>query len=100
MQVLTRFPVQHVIEAVSVAPKHELPLAAPELGIDQHGNLNGIPIVNVVGRELKVSLQFTRVGVHRDHGVGVKVIPLADASVPIGTRISRAPIDQVQVGIK
>ena len=55
--------------------------------------------MDVMGSELEVPLQFSAVGIERDQRVGVEVVALAHLSVPIRTGVSRAPVNQVQIGI-
>src|SRR4029077_19390158 len=99
-QELSGLSVQHVEKRVAVAPVHELPLPAAKFGIYQHGNLHGIPVVNVMRRELKVPFQLARVCVEGNHTQRIKIVSPPDIAVPIRRGVTGAPVNEVERGIE
>ena len=87
--------VQHVVKAVAVGDHHKLSI----VGVHQHGHVSGIPIVEVVRRELKVPAQLAGVGIKRDQRAGVQIVAFACVAIVIGTGISGSPVDDVEGGI-
>ena len=71
MQEFAAGPVQRVEEAVAVGLDQRLNLAPVDIQIRQHRIANGIPIVDIVRRELKVPPQLSGVRVDRHHTAGV-----------------------------
>ena len=99
VQEFARNAIQHVEEAVAVGPQHQLAWLALPLSVHQHRNLHRVPVPLVVRRELEVPFQLARVGVERHHRVRVQVVAWAHVAIPVRSRISHAPIGQVQFGI-
>src|SRR5690606_22168588 len=50
--------VEHVEEAVAVAPQHELARASVPVAVGEHGDLHGVVVPDVVGRELEVPTEL------------------------------------------
>ena len=97
---LSGHAIEHVEEPVAVGPQHQLARPALPLHVDEHRNLRGVPVVLVAGRELVVPLQFSRVGVERDHAVGIQVVGgRARVAVPARVRIAGSPERQVRFRI-
>ena len=67
-------PIQHVEEAVAIAPQHRFARLALPVQIGQHRDLHRVVIETVMRRELKVPFQFAGVGVERHHRIGVEVV--------------------------
>ncbi len=66
-QELSGGSVQHVEEAVAVGPQHHFAWFALPVDIREYGNLGGVPVILVAGRELEIPLQLTGVGIQRHH---------------------------------
>ena len=98
-QELAGLSVQHVEEGVAVRKEHQLPLFAVERCVGQNRNLGRVPVVDVVRCELEVPLHLPGVGVERHHRVGVEVVAHAHGAVVVGSWVSSAPVDQIQLGV-
>src|SRR4029077_7518626 len=90
---------QNVIETVSISPEHHLAGAAVPTHIGENGDLNGVIIVGVVRRELKIPLQLSGIGIESQNAIGVEVIAGPLSGIPVGARIAGAPIRQIEIGI-
>jgi hypothetical protein len=96
---LARPAVQHVEDTVAIAPQHDFARLSFPLDIGEHGDLRGIVIHLVMRRELVKPFQLARVGIQREHAIGIQVVAEAAVAVGIGIGIAGAPISEVQVGI-
>ena len=68
--------------------------------VDQDGRLNRIPIVVITGSKLEVPDELAGSGIKRDDAVGVEVVARPICRVEIGRRITRTPVDKVQLRIE
>src|SRR5262249_32632875 len=57
-QILPRLPVEDIVEGVAVGGHQQLALLAVDNAIDQNRNLAGVPVVDVVRRELEMPLDL------------------------------------------
>src|SRR2546425_9243533 len=73
-------------------------LAPLALMFGKDRNLDRIPIVRVVRRELVVPTKLSRVGIDGNHRSGVKIVPPTHIAEQIRTGISGSPVEQVQLG--
>src|SRR5205085_1356420 len=69
---------------------------AADLRVDEHRDLVGVPVVDVVRRELEVPAGLAGVDVDGDERRRVEVVPLARVAVPVRARVAGAPVDQPQ----
>ena len=99
LQELAGGTVQQIVERVAIRHGDHFPLAPAHGGVQQHGDLGGIPIVNVVRGELEVPLQLPRGCVQRHQRAGIQVISRPHVPVPIRPWIAHAPVKKVQLGI-
>src|SRR5437879_2274125 len=99
-QKLARLPIQHVIEPVPIGLRQEFAFAAAELRIKEHQRFVGIPIVNVMRRELEIPLHLSVVWIERENRASVEIVALSLVPIPIRCRIARAPIQKIQVRIE
>ena len=53
----------------------------------------------VVRSKLEVPFQLARVGIQRQQAIGIKIVAGADFAIPIGPRVTGAPVNQVSVGV-
>ena len=91
--------VEDIEEAVAIRLQQQLPRAAAVRRIHQHGRFGGIPIVQIVRRELVVPLQLAGRGIERQHGIGIQIVALALVAVEIRTGIADGPEQRVGFGI-
>src|SRR5205809_7713239 len=84
---------------MAVWPQHDFARTALPLHSRNHGNLGGVVVELVVRRELVVPLQFAGIGVESDHGAAVEIVAIAFVAVPVWSRISNTPIDEIQIRI-
>ena len=52
--------------------------------------------MHIVGSELEIPFEITGVGVQCQHRIRVEVVAEANITVPVGSRVSGTPVDQVQ----
>ena len=64
---LSGLPVQDVVETVAIGLDQQLSGLALHFEVQEHRNLVGVPVVDVVRRELEVPLHLAGVGVQRHH---------------------------------
>src|ERR1019366_6193922 len=81
--------------SVAVPLEHELARLAMELRIHQHRCFGGVPVVEVVRRELVVPFQLPRGGVERQHGRGVQIVSLTLVTVVVRAWIAGGPVKQL-----
>ena len=98
-QELARRPVEGVVEAVAVGPEHRLAGLAVHLDVGEDGNLDGVPVVDVVGGELEVPRHLAGVAVEGEHRVGVEVVAQPHLAAVVGAGVAGAPVDEVQLGV-
>src|SRR5580692_9344744 len=86
-------------KSVAAGLAEKLAPLAFEFGVEQHWRLNGIPVVHVVGRRLKIPSKLPGVGIQSHDRTGVKIVAGASLAREHGIRISRAPIKKIQFGV-
>ena len=94
-----RSAIQQIEEAVPVGHRDPRRRAAVNRAIDKHRNLVGIPVMDIMRRELEVPAQLATVDVERDQGARIKVVAFTGFAVPVGRGIPRSPVDESQRGI-
>src|SRR5690349_20718726 len=73
-EILAGCPIEHVEEAVAVAPEHDLARLALPFDVGQHGNLRRIPVILVARRELIIPLEPAAVGIERHYAIGIEIV--------------------------
>src|SRR5205085_9832035 len=96
---LSRGSVYDIIETVSVVPQHHLASIPVPIHIGENGNLHGVVVVGIIRRELKIPLEFAGVGIKGQNAIGIKIVARPLSGIPVRTRISGAPIGEVEIGI-
>ena len=99
MQELARFAVEDIVEGVAVGEQDELALLAAHHAFHEHRNLRGVPVVDVVGRELEMPAELAAVRVERQQRIGVQVVAFADFPVPVRAGVAGSPINEVQLRV-
>ena len=70
--------------------------AAEHIGLNRlHRHMRGVPVVNVMRRELIMPPQLAGVGIDRQQGTGVEIVAVPIVAVVIGIWIARAVEDKV-----
>ena len=87
--------VQQVIEGIPVRHRHGLALPPAHRRIEQHRNFGRVPIVGVMRSELEMPLQLARIGVKCHQRAGIEIVARPYVTVPIGSGVPHAPVDQV-----
>src|SRR4029450_9402644 len=64
---------------------------------DRH--MIGVPVVQVVRRELVMPSELPCVGIDRDDRGGVEIVTLAVVAEIAGRRIADAPVNQIRLGV-
>ena len=77
----------------------QLALAALEGGVHQQHGLGGVPIVQVVRRELKVPELLSGFQIERQNAVGEEVVAQAFAAIGIRVRVADSPVEHLALGI-
>ena len=70
-QELARFAIQHIEERIAIRLHNQFAIASFPFEIEQHGRFRGIPIVQVVRRELKMPLELAGIRIKRNQRTGV-----------------------------
>ena len=99
-EILAGRAIEHVVEAVAIGLRDQLPLASVDRRVEEHQRLVRVPVVHVVGRELEVPLHLAVRRIEREHRVGVEVVAGPVVGVPVGRGIAGRPVEQVQLGIE
>ena len=98
-QELARLAVEHVVERVAVREDDQLPHRAVPLGVHQHRDLVGVPVVDVVRGVLEVPAHFAGVHVECDQRVGIEVVAGPGIAVPVRGRIPGRPVEEAEFGV-
>ena len=98
-QELTRRSIKYVEVPVTIRLDQRLALLTLDIQVHQDRVGHRIPIMHVMGRELEMPLQRTRIGVERHDAARVEVVARPHITVHVRPRIAGAPIDQVQIRI-
>ena len=92
--------VQKVEEPVSVGLREKVLLFARDNCIQQYHNFGGVPVEDIVRRELKIPSERATIRVQRDDAIRVEIVAGTCIAVKIGTRIADRPIDKICVRIE
>jgi hypothetical protein len=90
--------IEHVVEAVLVGEEEEFPVHTGKLRVDQGGNLDGIVIVGIMGRELEMPHDLAAGCLERDDRIGVEVVARPTRAIVVGRRIPNAEITRPSPG--
>ncbi len=91
--------IEHVEEAVAIGLQQQLARLPLERRIHQNERLFGIPVPQIVGRELEMPAELAGLRIQREHGIGIQVVARPPAAVGIGIRIARGPEQRAGLGI-
>ncbi len=91
--------IKDVEEAVAIAPEHGLAGAAFPFEVGEDGDLGGVEIEAVVGRELEVPFELAGVRIEGNDAVGVEVVAGAHTGVPVWAGVAGAPVGEVEFGV-
>src|SRR5215831_10714746 len=80
--------VEHIVERIAVGHSDQLTADAAHIAFEQHRDVSGVPIVRVVGCELEMPFELTRVTIERYERTRVKVVAAARIRVPVGTGVA------------
>src|SRR5262249_24815128 len=95
----SRRTVNHVVKRVAIAEEHHLtPFATPG-GLSKDRDFCGIPVVQIMRRELEIPFEFPGVTIEREKAVRIKVVSFAVVAVPVRPGVSGAPVNNVFGGI-
>ena len=61
--------------------------------------MGGIPIVYVVGSELKVPLELAGIGIECEQRIGIEIVAAALVAFPVGAGVAGAPVNHVEFGV-
>ena len=89
----------HIEEAVPAEAGHDLAVLAVDIGFDKKGGADLVVVHVVPGRVLEVPLQFARIGVEGDGGIGVEVVTRPIFRVIHGNRVAGTPEDKVRIRV-
>src|SRR5947209_8391682 len=84
---------------IAAGLSEKLARLALELGVEQDGRLDGVAVMNVVGRRLKSPDEFPRVRTEGDDRAGVKIVAGAFVANENGIRIAGTPVEKVQLWV-
>src|SRR5262249_15850474 len=87
--------VEDVIKSVAVRHGNEFAFCAADLRVKKHWHVCDAPIMRVVRRELEIPPQLSGRGIESNKRTGVKIVAGAHVTIPIGTRIADAPVDEL-----
>src|SRR5436309_14934559 len=86
-------------KTITAGLREKLALLALELRVEQDGRLDGVPVVNVVWRRLKIPSQLPSVRIQSRDGTSVEIVAGAPLAYEHRIRIARAAIEQIQLRI-
>src|SRR5437667_8237499 len=92
-------PIEQKEKTITAGLREKLALLALELRVEQDGRLDGVPVVNVVWRRLKIPSQLPGVRIQSHYGTSVEIVAGAPLAYEHRIRIARAPIEQIQLRI-
>src|SRR5947208_15350803 len=95
-QMLASGAVEDKEKRIAAGLSEKLAWLALELGVEQNGSFDGVPVVHVVRRGLKGPDELSGVRIEGDDGAGVEIVagPLVANENRIG--IAGAPIEEIQ----
>ncbi len=89
-------PIEDVVEAVAIRLNEQLSPLSSERRVDEHRNLDCIPVVHIVRRELEIPLQLAGIGIERNHAFGIEVVTFPYFAIEIGRGIADSPVNKIQ----
>src|SRR6185437_1683168 len=92
---LASYPIDYVIKRVAVGLRQKLSRLSVDRLVEQHGDLNRIPIMRVVRRVLEIPFHFSSVGIDGQQRIRVEVVAFPVVAIVIGRGISGGPIQRV-----
>ena len=92
-------PIEQKEKTITAGLREKLALLALELRVEQDGRFDGVPVVNVVWRRLKIPSQLPSVRIQGHYGTSVEIVAGAPLAYEHRIRIARAPIEQIQLTI-
>ena len=92
-------PIKQEVVAVAAGLSEHFAGLALKVAVDQDRRLNGIPVVGVVGRDLKVPGDLAGVDVQRNDGAGPEIVAFAALAGHYWIGIAGAEVIKMQVGI-
>ena len=95
-QALPGGPVQHEEIAVARSLHHHLARLAVEIGVHQHGDFVGVPVVGIVGRDLKSPYQLSRIRIQRHNAACPRIVAGPRGAIQHRRGIPRADEHKVQ----
>ena len=98
-QELAGLAVERVVEAVAVGPQHRPARPVRHLDIGEHRDLDRVPVMHVVRRELEIPPHLARVAIEGQDRVGVQVVAQPHLAAVVGAGVAGAPVDEVQLRI-
>ena len=69
--------VKYVKEAIPIRLYKQLAWLSTEIQIQQHWDLNCIPVMDIMGGELEIPFQLSGIYIESHHAVSVKIVALA-----------------------
>ena len=88
-------PIEQKEKTITAGLREKLALLALELRVEQDGRLDGVPVVNVVWRRLKIPSQLPGVRIQSHDGTGLEIVPGAALACEHRVGIASAPIEQI-----
>src|SRR5262249_8390870 len=73
-QELTRDPIENIVETIRVWPANHFALKSVDQHIREYWSLSRVPIMFIVGSELKVPCELSRTGIQRNYTVSKKIV--------------------------
>src|SRR5207247_3205879 len=96
-QMLAVGAVEHKEKRIAAGLGKQLARLALELSVKQNRRFDGVPVVHVVGRGLKVPDQLPSVGIESHDGAGIKIVAFPALTDEHGIGIAGAPVKKIEL---
>src|SRR5260370_22063815 len=91
--------VEHKEQRIAAGLGEQLALLALKLRVEQDRGFDGVPVVHVVWRRLKIPSQFPRIRIQSHDGAGVEIVAFPALANEHGIGIARAPIEKIELRV-